>query len=264
MKYDYYGITDKGKVRENNEDKFYIEKLSDNEFVFAVADGMGGHQAGEIASETAINILSENIKRINRGDISQNIGTIINNINDTLLQMSDDNSDYWGLGTTLTVLYIKDDKGYLGHVGDSRLYKYYRKKLIQISEDHSFVAKLVKDKIISEKEAKTHPKRNLLLQSLGMLYGKMIPQIKGPFEIKHNEKYLLCSDGVHGFIEDNVIVKGLMKKTPEEAAKYLLNAALKEGGPDNITIIVIYTNKTKKTTKTKEFQKLLEKAIKRS
>ena len=260
MKYYYYGITDKGKVRKNNEDKYFINKLSDKEFLFAVADGMGGHLAGEVASKTAVDILSKGIKSFKGTDIRKKLETILDKINKTLLEMGKENDEYWGLGTTLSILYIIDDQGYMGHIGDSRLYKFSKNRLIQISEDHSFVAKLLKDKIISEDEAKTHPKRNLLTQSLGMLYNEIIPQIIGPIEIKKGEKYLLCSDGLHGFVANKSIIKGLKKDTPEEAAKYLLNLALDEGGHDNITIITVFTEKTEDIKKS-SLKKILKKVL---
>ncbi len=260
MKYYYYGITDKGKVRKNNEDDFLINKISDNELAFAVADGMGGHLAGEVASKTAINILSENLKKIKGSNINKKLESILNNINETLLKMGKDNDDYWGLGTTLSILYITDNQAYIGHIGDSRLYRFSKSKLIQLSEDHSFVAKLLKDKIISEDEAKTHPKRNLLTQSLGMLYNEIKPQINGPFEIKKGDKFLLCSDGLHGFVDRKPIIQGLKQDSPEKSAKYLLNLALQEGGHDNITIITVFTEINNKSTK-KSFKKILKKLL---
>ncbi len=155
-----------------------------------------------------------------------------------------------GMGTTLSILYIKDGLGYVAHVGDSRIYRYTpgkgrgkdKKKytLEQLTDDHSFVGRLLKDGFLTEEEARNHPRRNVLYQSIG-LKKQINVQVTEPVPVKDGERYLLCSDGLYSVVSEAEIGDMLTGKTTGTSARLLVEKAKSNGGPDNITVIVVST-----------------------
>ncbi|MDO5300981.1 MAG: Stp1/IreP family PP2C-type Ser/Thr phosphatase [Tissierellia bacterium] len=229
------GRTDVGS-RENNEDRYYIDP---KKRYFMVADGMGGHAAGEIASEMAITILS---KELDQKPIS-NERQLLNAMNDgiqmanlEIFQLSSQKLKYRGMGTTLSFVYILGDYLYFANVGDSRIYV-LDDHLRQLSTDDSFVNYLVQIGDITAEEAKAHPKKNILTKALGTTNGiefqiRSLPleDIKGVF---------LCSDGITDALSDERIQEIILgEETVEQRADALIAAALKEGARDNITILL--------------------------
>jgi serine/threonine protein phosphatase PrpC len=258
----YYGLSDTGNLRDNNEDYFFAGKLKKDEYLFIVADGMGGHQAGEIASRKAVGMFvsqlekEKNVKtNKNSNHTLERLKRIVMDINVTLIREGSRSHIKNGMGTTLSALYIKKDQGYIVHVGDSRIYLFpgslthtgnttdtsgQLRQLTQLTEDHSFVGKLLKDGLITEEEARGHPKRNVLYQSIGIKRDITI-QTTGPIPIKMDQKYLLCSDGLYGVVTDSEIEEYLNDKSTAQIAEQLVKRANFNGGPDNISVIVVST-----------------------
>jgi PPM family protein phosphatase len=262
----YCGLTDTGNLRDNNEDYLFAGKLKKDEYLFIVADGMGGHEAGEVASRKAVSMFVQQLEKEknitaskNSTIILENLKDIIININETLIQEGSRSHKKNGMGTTFSALYIKKNQGYIVHVGDSRIYllppspthtgnidtsatPVEMSRLIRLTEDHSFVGKLVKDGLITEEEARNHPKRNVLFQSIGIKNDITI-QTTGPIPIQKGQKYLVCSDGLYGVVPDSEIEEYLNGRSTAQIAEQLVKRANFNGGPDNISVVVIFTEK---------------------
>ncbi len=268
----YYGLSDPGLIRDNNEDFFFAGKLKEDEYLFIVADGMGGHQAGEVASQKAVSMFVKEMMQENKPAALENpreilgyLEDIVVDINETLMEEGSKFHKKNGMGTTLSVLYIKNRVGYIVHVGDSRVYLYgdavstgrvsplspprpgepghpveqgEPKRLHQLTEDHSFVGKLVKDGFITEEEARNHPKRNVLYQSIGLKRDITI-QTLGGLPILKGQKYLLCSDGLYGVVPEEEMEGFLSGGSVSQIAEQLIKRANFNGGPDNISAIVV-------------------------
>jgi serine/threonine protein phosphatase PrpC len=261
----YQGLSDAGNVRDNNEDYWFAGRLKNDEYLFIVADGMGGHEAGEVASRKAVSIFVRQLEKeeMNTEDgeasthILETLKRIVMGINETLAREGSRSRKKNGMGTTFSALYIKKNQGYIVHVGDSRIYLFSpslphtgnidtspapgpMKRLTRLTDDHSFVGKMLKDGLITEEEARNHPRRNVLFQSIGLKRDIAI-QTKGPLPIQIGEKYLVCSDGLYGVVPDSKIEEYLEEKSTAQIAGELVKRAKKNGGPDNISVIVIST-----------------------
>lgn len=237
--FDYAMHTDRGRVRDRNEDYIsYSDTI--NGHVFVVCDGMGGHNAGDVASElaaeSAIVFLNEKYFS-NPFDAVENAIVYANRIvyNQAL------GNDYWhGMGTTVLLLLIRDDRIYYGHAGDSRLYLQRNHVLDQMTEDHSFVQQLLKNGLISRKEALTHPRRHEITKAIGLNL-ILIPDVSPRTIIPQNDDFImLCTDGLTNLVSDTDISKILDNpyNLNEKAAK-LVSRANKSGGTDNISVILI-------------------------
>ncbi len=248
MKLYYQSLSDLGCVRSNNEDSIYAGRLKGGDYLFAVADGMGGHQAGEVASREAIAKLVKKAAAIGQRPINLALEDILRQINQDILAMNGSRENNLRMGTTLSVLFIRQDQAYIAHVGDSRIYRFRRrtdsatqpKPLLQLTEDHSFVGALVKNGSLSEAEARKHPRRNVLNQSIGMR-PKISIQVLGPLTVAAGDQFLLCSDGLSSVLEDAEIETILGIPANGQLAKKLVNKAKLKGGPDNISVIAVAT-----------------------
>lgn len=224
--------TDQGKVREQNQDTFgYKNNL------FVVADGMGGHQAGEIASSIAVEtILTLDLDHADENSLRE----IVEKANQQILEAVSQNYQYAGMGTTVAILLLLADKAYVAHVGDSRVYRLVAdgSSLERLTKDHSLVAELLNNGEITESEAKNHPQRNILTRALGSKGGVEVDIIN--FAVQPGEKLLLCSDGLTGMLSEDDIKKVLSQKAhPQLIADELVELANSCGGVDNITVIVV-------------------------
>jgi len=227
LKFKSVGRSDLGLTRENNEDSGFIG----NNFLL-VADGMGGHAAGELASSTAVSVVAnfdKNFEKILPQDI---INTISNKIKNSIQKDVSRN----GMGTTLSTVYLKDNKLNLIHIGDSRIYLIKDKKLNLISKDQTYIQNLIDNKEITEQEAKSHPQRSLLLQAIDGS-GDLVPEVKS-LEVSAGDKVLLCSDGLTNVVSDTEILNIINSFDTVGAVSALIEKALEHGGPDNITVIV--------------------------
>ena len=236
------GRCDLGRVRSQNEDSIYISENPNTEFeYFIVADGMGGHNAGEIASQSAIKYFTEYIENncvINDGsDVLDAFVDALGYSNSKIFEMSENDPSYSGMGTTFTAAAICGGKIYCVHIGDSRLYVYDRNGLRQITRDHSFVMEMVRMGKITAEEARVHPKRNMITKAVGI--EKNMPADTMIIPIEEDSIILVCSDGLPSMVTDKEIEKILKKKTGlDKKADLLVELANKNGGYDNISVIL--------------------------
>lgn len=231
MKYQWASATHTGLVRANNEDAVYPANSgsSTGDSLFIVADGMGGHVAGEVASRIAVETAA---------DIVGNPGRRVIGANHALLLEVASNPDLAGMGTTMTVLEIgQDEVARIAHVGDSRAYLLRDGELRQLTIDHTVAAEYVAAGQLSPEEAQNHPQRNMITRALGLTQNLMVDEIEEP--LVPGDRFLLCSDGVNSMLNDQEIADQLAAHTAEEAAWGLVEAANAAGGHDNISVVVI-------------------------
>ncbi len=236
-------VTDIGKIRENNEDSFLefnVENSSEKLLLLVVADGMGGHQAGEVASKTVVNSIEEYFKTQDSNLEKNALDSLKNSIeiaNQNVIQASSDKEELRGMGSTCTAMLLFNNKTFLAHVGDSRAYLVRGKKITQLTKDHTLAEKMLDSGIISKEEAKTSPHRNMLIKAVG-ISDEIEVETYDPFTTNEGDVFLLCSDGLTEYIDEEEICSILTIYEPEEACKLLVNIANKRGGKDNITVQV--------------------------
>ena len=214
------------------------KKIGETEYLFVVADGMGGHLAGEIASSLACKIVEEFLTKETGKRPLLKLLEAFEWANQEILKEGKKSARTMGMGTTLTALYIKDARAHIAHVGDSRVYMVKKGKMLKLTKDHSLVEKLLMEGSISAKEARNHPKKNILYESVGVL-GEIHPQLVGPLDIEGDEIFILCSDGLNLHLNDEEIREIAEKMGPEDAVRRMIEIANKRGGKDNVTAIVI-------------------------
>ena len=224
-----YG-TDTGKKRRRNEDAYVVEPP-----LFAIADGMGGAQAGELASSLAAGAVREDEAAAGSGE--RRVAELIQEANRRVYERSSRDAAASGMGTTMTVAFVGDANVAFGHVGDSRAYLIRDGKLEQLTEDHSLVAELVRSGKLSPEEAETHPQRSVITRALGTDPDVDVDTFS--IETAPGDLFMLCSDGLTSMVEDDVILQTIEKNREnlQTAAKALIRAANKGGGEDNITVV---------------------------
>ncbi len=237
-----FAKTDIGRVREQNQDYFYISEETEEPKIYILADGMGGYKGGEIASrlatESAQKYIQNNFERITKEkeEILKLVKSAVEYANMVVYEKSKEVPELEGMGTTLEVCVIYNNKAYIGHVGDSRIYRIRKDVIRKLTKDHSYVQKLVEDKKITREEAKTHPKKNMLIKALGCT-----PYVEPDIRARNFEKgdvFIMCSDGLTNMVEENRIYT-LITQDINSAADKLIEEANMAGGIDNITIIII-------------------------
>ncbi len=228
---DAAAVTDVGRVREGNEDSFLVD---DRLHLYAVADGMGGHRAGEVASATALEALRAAIAA------GRPIDEAIELSNDAVYEKSTDDPSMAGMGTTLTAgIAIEDDLFMIANVGDSRAYLVRGADIEQVTEDHSLVEELVRDGRLTPEQAAVHPQRSIITRALGVAEGVEIDLY--PVVLAAGDRVVLCSDGLSSMLRDTVIARIVRREPdPTRAAEALVDAANEAGGEDNITAVVIH------------------------
>jgi protein phosphatase len=243
-------VTDVGKVRDHNEDNFLVHPKSDTNFItpvlIAVADGMGGHNAGEIASKLTVDTLKDlvSLKTIginkNATEIQETIAKIVKNINLTVFEKST-HPNLQGMGTTLTALLIHKNNLYYAHVGDSRAYILRNNRIVQITEDHSWVAQQVALGILDSDQASTHPNRNWITRAIGL--NREVEVDSGYLDVTDYDRILICSDGLYSLVSDAEISGIIFENDSDIAVDELIALANSRGGTDNVTVMLatIYT-----------------------
>ena len=235
-----------GLVRQGNEDSGFVSPQ-----LIAVADGMGGHAAGEVASRIAIEVLRSLVPTLVSTDIDEDsvedlLMHSMNSIDSEISAVTDEEIEKRGMGTTLTALLIRDKYISLLHVGDSRCYRLRGNTLEQLSNDHTVIQELLDQGAISVVEAADHPQRSMLTQALRG-DGDVTPVLQ-MYEIKKGDRYLLCSDGLSGVLTEKEIKIGLKKSDKEEAVKFLVDATYVNGAPDNVTVLIADISDEAKTS----------------
>ena len=237
-----YAKSDKGKVREMNQDYFYISNSIDEVQIYILADGMGGYNGGEIASKLAVqsakSYIEDNFKQIkkDRESIIKLVKDSMEYANMVVYEKAKGNQELQGMGTTLEIALIHNNKVYIGHIGDSRIYRIRKEFIRKLTQDHSYVQKLVKDGTITKEQADHHPQKNMLMKALGCnIFAEPDVMVKGFLK---DDILIMCSDGLSNLVDQEIIYQKASENI-EQATKDLVSLANDNGGYDNITVVII-------------------------
>lgn len=235
--------SDIGKAREMNQDSYYVSDLDKDEIkLYILADGMGGYKGGEIASSLAVasarNHIFNNFKstKKDRESILELIRQAVEHANKVVHEKAKEDLELQDMGTTIDVCLVYNNKVFIGHVGDSRVYRIRKNIIRKLTTDHSYVEKLVREGTITKEEAYNHPKKNMLMKALGT-EGPVEPDLIVKGFLK-DDILLMCSDGLTNMLRDNEIYN-LLLNNPESPEEALIKNANDLGGYDNITTIII-------------------------
>ena len=246
------GRTDKGIVRPNNEDNFYID---DKGSILVVADGMGGHTSGEIASKIAVDVIRDYINGIKEGrsaqigqyleefsEVTNRIGSALRLANQAIYEAAQSNSGWQGLGTTIAAVIVNGNSLSIAHVGDSRVYLVRADNIELLTDDHSVVYEQVKRDLLTKEEAQKSEMKNLLTRALGSS-----PEVEvdcDELTLADGDILVLCTDGLNSMVsDDDILSVVLLTNDPDQACEKLIDMANKAGGKDNITVITGYIRK---------------------
>jgi protein phosphatase len=228
----YGASTDVGRVREANEDSYLIA-----EPLFVVADGMGGHIAGDVASSTAVKVIQDGSGQLSSEDPAT-LTKIITDANTAIWGKAQSDPALRGMGTTCTLVLIDDDRVHIAHVGDSRAYRLRDGQLEQLTEDHTLVSRMVQEGRLSADEAAHHPQRSIITRALGV--DEDVQVDLDTVELSDGDRLVICSDGLSSMVDDGQIQSVLARESdPQKAADGLVELANEAGGDDNITVVVI-------------------------
>ncbi len=248
----FFAKSDVGRVRAANEDYFLNEKISEGEFLFIVADGMGGHQAGDVASKLASESFIDSYRGLRKKGtpIQASMDLSMRKANSVVFKKAASDVEKRGMGTTFSVLVIANMKAFIAHVGDSRIYLMRKDRVRRLTTDHSFVEKLVEEGRISADEARDHPQKNVLYMSLGARES-FTPELQNDIALEDGDALVMCSDGLSNMVEDGTLMNIVLSSYPEEAAHSLVKLANAHGGTDNITVQVVRIGTLETLEKTK-------------
>lgn len=227
----YWLRTHVGLKRSHNEDAV----LAVGEDLFAVADGMGGHNAGEVASQLAVDTLKEQLRA--KSPSEDDLQWAIQLSNDLILNYAEQNPDCEGMGTTLSALWAGKGMALIAQVGDSRVYRLRDGSLSRLTQDHSVVEDWVRQGLLTPEEARVHPYRNVITRALGI--ADRVEVDISAIDVDPLDLYLICSDGLTGMVEEDGIRDTLVSMPPEEAADQLLDMVLAAGATDNVSFVIL-------------------------
>lgn len=242
----FAAASDTGIVRQINEDCYaaYDMGYPEKPICLIIADGMGGHNAGEIASSFAVDFIRDYVDNCldyiigNEFFVGDRIEEIFREANAEVYRLSQEKEEMSGMGTTLILALIHKDRIYIGHIGDSRVYLVREGEISQVTEDHSFIVELVKNGTITRAEAENHPKKHVITRALGCEPG--VEADKYIYDLMDKDCFIFCTDGLSNMVSDKNIKEIILSgKHPEEACRMLISAANAGGGSDNITVIVV-------------------------
>ena len=239
--------SDVGRVRSLNEDYHRVLQFScaDGLTLLAVADGMGGAAAGEVASKLAMEVIGESFSRyaqaLQQGQPVVGIDKLTEKAlrlaNRRVFEAAVSNMGRRGMGTTLTLVAVNNQRAYLGHVGDSRAYLIRGEKIYQLTKDHSWVEEQLEQGLLSEEQAQNHAWRNLITRALGTR-AQVVPDI-AQIEVQQGDVFVISTDGLHGLIQPAEILEEIRRRSSRQASvEYLIDLANERGGPDNITLVI--------------------------
>ncbi len=253
--FDFASRTHKGLVRKHNEDFLaYFDTI--NGHVFVLCDGMGGHSAGDVAAEMATEAVGRYFNFKYHKNPFEAVEESIIFANQEVVMHALGNDYLYGMGTTIVVVLIRDDRVFYGHAGDSRLYVYRNQELLPLTKDHSYIQELLDKRLISESDAKTHPRRNEITRAVGLSYNFKPEVSPKAFIPTDDDILLLCSDGLTNMVndEDISIILNSKYKVNEKASK-LVKKANKKGGIDNISVQIIKFHNLLQTEYTENYYK---------
>jgi serine/threonine protein phosphatase PrpC len=238
------GLTDVGRRRERNQDNTTHHvptdeaELAKKGALFVVCDGMGGHAAGEVAAEIGVNAIRDTYFASTKTDIIDGLADAIRTANERIFEHASEHPELAGMGTTCVALLIHGGRAYFVNIGDSRAYLARDGKLRQVTLDHSWVAEQVRAGVLTEEQARVHAHRNVITRSLGTQ-----PNVNADLfieKLREGDRILLCSDGLHGYVEEDAIERTVVRSAqPDESVQALVDMANENGGPDNITAVLV-------------------------
>lgn len=224
--------TDVGRVRQGNEDSYLVK-----EPLFAVADGMGGHIAGDVASATAVDLIAERADESMPRNTAE-LASIVRGANTAIWEKAQNDPALRGMGTTCTLALLNEHEIHIAHVGDSRAYLYRGQELSQVTEDHTLVSRMVREGRLKPEEAERHPQRSIITRALGVDADVEVDELS--LEVAEGDRLLLCSDGLTSMIGHDDLHEVLSTQAdPNAAAEELVARALEAGGEDNVTVVLI-------------------------
>ena len=236
-----FSKTDRGRVRTDNQDAYFAGKITDDAVFAVVCDGMGGANAGNVASELAVRHISEYVIRSYRDgmdmtDTEKTLKNAIVSANISLYDMAVNNAELTGMGTTAVAAFVKDGTAVIAHVGDSRIYL-VNGEIKQLTRDHSVVQSLIESGKITPEDAKVHPRKNVITRALGAEENVAVDS--DCLNLSNGDTLLLCSDGLTNFLDDKDILKVFQNNDISAVAERLVEEANKNGGGDNITVVTV-------------------------
>ncbi len=254
MHIESWSKTDVGQKREINEDSHLC---SDALQLYIVADGMGGHQAGDLASRTAVEVIEADVRRhlpdlkdrnggheggtqvmaVTEHPVASMLAGAVQAASAAILTKVEENYRLNGMGTTTSLLFFYEDRLFLAHVGDSRIYRFRDGRIAQLTKDHSLVQEQVEAGLLTRREADTSQLKNIITRSVG--FDPKVPVDTMPVDAKPDDIFLLCSDGLSNLVSSREFVQILDQKDPPTALNFFVNLANSRGGDDNITAILL-------------------------
>lgn len=240
-----FGVeSDKGIVREINEDSYKVisgkEGLPDT---FIVADGMGGHNSGEIASRMAVDLSEEYLLKLSQSDLNDEsilsfIRDMMTNVNKSIFSKAKESEENFGMGTTFVIGMFFNSKLFIGHVGDSRVYLLRNNSLQRLTTDHSYIEELIKNGTLSREEARNHPKKNVITRALGCEENVEIDTYC--VDVNKDDLFVFCTDGLTNMLSESDILSIINNNDdPQQICSELVKLANERGGEDNITVIIV-------------------------
>jgi protein phosphatase len=234
--------TDVGLVRSENQDSGTFTTPREEQRsqargrLLIVADGMGGHRGGATASKLAVQTVKAQYLGAVTDDVPHALREALARANSRIFREAQTNPDLRGMGTTTSALAVRGAEAWIAHVGDSRIYRVRGESIEQLTQDHSLVATMVREGLLTSQEAETHPRRNVLQRSMGV--GEEVEiDVFGPLDVQEGDTFVLCSDGLHGVVKEHEILE-VAQGPIEQAAAEFVRRALERGAPDNVTVIV--------------------------
>lgn len=229
-----------GRVRPENQD--FVLITNEDEYrpekgrLMIVADGMGGHRGGATASRMSATIVKTEYLAADGKDVGKALRAALDKANLAIYEESQSKIELRGMGTTCSVLVIRGREAHVAHVGDSRIYFIRDGAITQLTDDHSLVATMVREGLLTSREAEVHPRRNVLQRSMGVM-AEIEADLIPPFEVRTGDTFVTCSDGLHGLVKPEEILE-LASQPVDKAVDDLVERALSRGAPDNVTVIV--------------------------
>jgi serine/threonine protein phosphatase PrpC len=245
MKIEVASMSHIGRVRHRNEDALGHYEPPEEDVrevkgsMFLVADGMGGHRGGEIASKLAVDTIVSSFYASKDNDTLPALQQAFGDANRVIIEKSHEDVSLFGMGTTCTAMVIKKDNAYFAHVGDSRAYVLRNGELEQLTDDHSLVGEMVRSGILTDEDARNHPRRNVITRSLGSHEDIPADTPASPMPLAAGDVFLLCSDGLTSLADAGELEAILSSNPPREACDALVDLANEKGGKDNITVQVV-------------------------
>jgi PPM family protein phosphatase len=236
-------LSDMGCHRTNNQDSGRIVHVTNGVsetpgLLVVVADGMGGHKAGEVASQTAVNTVAEVYQRA-KGTPGEALDEAFREAHKIILKLATENQAMTGMGTTCTALAIVGNKAWAAHVGDSRLYLVRGNDIYQLSEDDTMIGDLVRQGLLTPEEAEHHEDRNVLMRAMGTKPELSMMRWAKPMDVRRGDTFVLCSDGLHELVKDSEVMAVVKGSSSKDACRKLVQMAKDRGGFDNITVAIV-------------------------